>query len=180
MPPIPTPPRSGFTTTTEVPLYWCAYGPEGRHRTLVLHGGPGADHRYLLPQMLQLSDNRELVFYDQRGGGQSRDDSRQAITARTHVEDLDRVGTELGVEPLTLIGYSWGGLLAMLFAIEAAARRIRNAPARLVLIDPAPVTRAYREQFEAEFSRRQASGDVMRLRTELAHSDLRSRDPAAY
>ena len=57
------------------------------------------------------------------------------------------------LEPLTLIGYSWGGLLALLFAIEAAHHRTTHTPARLVLIDPAPVTRAYRDQFETEFAR---------------------------
>ena len=40
--------------------------------------------------------------------------------------------------PLHIVGYSWGGLLAMLYAIEAAAGRIATAPASLALIDPAP------------------------------------------
>src|SRR5262249_21937968 len=39
---------------------------------VVLHGGPGADHGYLLPQFAVLADQARLVFYDQRGGGQSR------------------------------------------------------------------------------------------------------------
>jgi len=51
---------------------------------------------------------------------------------------------------------------------------------RLVLIDPAPVTRAYRAQFEANFSERQSGGSVLRLREELAQSGLRERDPDAY
>jgi proline iminopeptidase len=50
----------------------------------------------------------------------------------------------------------------------------------LVLIDPAPVTRAFRAEFEAEFSRRQASADVAGERAALAESDLRVRDPDAY
>ena len=65
MPPIPPPRASGFTTSTPVPLYWCAYGREGARRLLVLHGGPGADHQYLLPQMLDLASDHELIFYDQ-------------------------------------------------------------------------------------------------------------------
>src|SRR5215216_4138507 len=77
---IPPPRASGFTTTTSVALYWCSYGIPGARRLLVLHGGPGADHRYLLPQMLELDDEHELVFYDQRGGGQSRTDDPTPIT----------------------------------------------------------------------------------------------------
>jgi len=182
MPPIPPPRASGFTTTTPVPLYWAAYGPEGAPRLLVLHGGPGAHHDYLLPQMLALAAKYELIFYDQRGGGQSKTEDRSPITWETHVADLGVVARELAGEPLSILGYSWGGLLALLYTVEAFARRDRMtpAPARLVLIDPAPVTRAYRAQFEANFSERQSGASVLRLREELAQSGLRERDPDAY
>src|SRR5689334_16559397 len=109
MPPIPPPRESGFTTTTSVPLYWVKYGPAGAPRILVLHGGPGADHGYLLPQMLALATNHELVLYDQRGGGQSKTDDRTPITWETHVRDLDLVIGELDIDPLVIVGYSWGG-----------------------------------------------------------------------
>ena len=188
MPPVPVPRVDGFTRTTDVPLYWCEYGAAGGEKLLLLHGGPGAHHDYLLPQMLSLAEpngaaSRELLFYDQRGGGRARSDTSDreaAITWETHVRDLELVIDELHVEPLTIVGYSWGGLLALLFAREAAARRVRFAPARLVLIDPAPVARRFRDQFEREFARRQASPEVQGLRDELAASGLRERDPAAY
>ena len=38
---------------------------------VVLHGGPGASHDYLLPQYDLLATRRSLLYYDQRGGGQS-------------------------------------------------------------------------------------------------------------
>src|SRR2546422_7393771 len=38
---------------------------------VVLHGGPGAHHDYLLPQYDRLARGRALLFYDQRGGGRS-------------------------------------------------------------------------------------------------------------
>ena len=177
---IADPRESGFTTTTSVPLFWCRYGPPNAPTLLVLHGGPGAHHDYLLPQMLELAQDYQLVFYDQRGGGQSKTDDRTPITWRTHVDDLDKVVGELRIDPLDIVGYSWGGLLAMLFAIEAAAGRTQHGPHRLVLIDPAPINREYRRQFEAEFNRRQASADVVKLRTDLAESGLRERDPEAY
>src|SRR5580692_13014683 len=86
----PTGPReSGFTKSTSVPLYWLRYGDRERPPLLVLHGGPGASHDYLLPQMLRLGGGRrELVFYDQRGGGRSQTDDRTPITWRSHVGDL--------------------------------------------------------------------------------------------
>ena len=181
MPPIPPPRDSGFTTSTPVPLYWCSYGAPGARRLFVLHGGPGADHRYLLPQMLDLARDHELIFYDQRGGGQSRTDASAdptPITWQTHVADLGAVTTELGASPLEIVGYSWGGLLAMLYATGASSELPR--PATLTLIDPAPLTREYRAEFEAEFARRQQGEVIQALRTELAQSGLRESDPAAY
>ena len=169
-----------MTATTSMPLYWARYGPVAADPLLVLHGGPGAHHDYLLPQMLELADEHQLVFYDQRGGGRSRTDDRAPITWRTHVEDLDQVIDELDARPLAIVGYSWGGLLAMLHAIEAASGRTRFRPERLVLIDPAPVSRTYRARFEAEFARRQTDPKVLALREQLLSSGLRERDPAAF
>ena len=193
MPPIPPPRDSGFTTSTPVPLYWCAYGPAGARRLLVLHGGPGADHQYLLPQMLALAGDHELVFYDQRGGGRSRTDDPAPITWQTHVEDLAAVANELGLDRLEFVGYSWGGLLAMLYATSARdaipgspvpvgdpGESPVPSPQSLILIDPAPITPRHREAFEAEFSRRQKSPVMQKMRADLASSGLRERDPDAY
>lgn len=180
-PPRPSAPRAtGFTTSTPVPLYWAAYGPPLGQRLLILHGGPGADHGYLLPQMLELARARELVFYDQRGGGRSRSDDRAPVTWRDHVADVGIVANEFGFEPLTLVGYSWGGLLALLYAAAAAANPMLRAPTRLALIDPAPVSRQFREVFEAEFARRQAAPVVQAMRHELVASGLRERNLDRY
>ena len=185
---IPPPRTVGFTTSTDVPLYWCAYGAERGERLLILHGGPGAHHDYLLPQMLRLAaphgiETRDLIFYDQRGGGRSRSESRERegdVTWQVLVQDLVRVVGELELRPLTLVGYSWGGLLALLFAREAFAGRVSIKPSRLVLIDPAPVAKRFRVQFESEFARRQNGPEVQALRDELAASGLRERDIEAY
>ena len=164
-----------------MPLYWVEYGDADAPPVLLLHGGPAASHDYLLPQMLALAEEHRLVTYDQRGGGRSRhDDDRAVIGWRDQVEDVARVAAELRVVPLTIVGYSWGGLLAMLYAIEAAAGRVAPPPERLVLIDPAPITRATRAEFEQEFARRQAGPEVAALRAELQASGLRERDPEAY
>ncbi|HWE43947.1 MAG TPA: alpha/beta fold hydrolase [Gemmatimonadaceae bacterium] len=173
------PTSSGFSSTTTVPLFWCRYGVPGAPPLLVLHGGPGASHDYLLPQMLELAKGHELVFYDQRGGGRSKTDDREPVTWRTQVEDLEALVAELGLEPPAIVGYSWGGLLALLATIERAARGAA-LPSLLVLIDPAPLTRQYRERFEAEFARRQNGPEIKAMREELAASGLRERDPEGY
>jgi proline iminopeptidase len=178
--PIPASRAEGFTATTDVPLYWCTYGAVGAPRLLVLHGGPGADHGYLLPQMLELAKDFELIFYDQRGGGKSKESVPTNVTWETQVGDLARVVAEFAIDPLTIVGYSWGGLLALLYAIEASKGRVARSPSRLALIDPAPVSIGYRTQFEAEFSRRQQGPVIQQMRAELAASGLKERDPDAY
>jgi proline iminopeptidase len=131
--------------------------------------------------MLELAAEHRVVMYDQRGGGRSRhDDDRAEITWQHQVSDAARVAAELHVDPLVVVGYSWGGLLALLYAIEAAAGRVQTKPIRLALIDPAPVNHASRVAFEQEFLRRQAGPEVAAMRQELAASGLRERDPQAY
>jgi proline iminopeptidase len=173
----------GFTTRTPVPLYFREDGHGDP--LLLLHGGPGAHHDYLYPQMLALAAQHRLITYDQRGGGQSKTDDPTPITWRTQVEDLAAVIGEFGLVPPmvtgpTLVGYSWGALLAMLYAVQCTLDASLPAPARLVLISPAPITRGWRDEFEATLAAR-GRGEVMqRLREELAASGLRERDPAAY
>jgi proline iminopeptidase len=142
---------------------------------IVLHGGPGAHHDYLLPQYDLLATGRELFHYDQRGGGRSPVSREVPVGWRDHVADLEAIRADLGVERLTLLGYSWGGLLAVLYYLEHPAR-----VERLALVSPASITAAYRRQFEEDFARRMAAPEIARARAELGASGLRERDPDAY
>jgi proline iminopeptidase len=178
--PIPAPREEGVTSNTETPLYWAAYGRANAPRLLVLHGGPGADHQYLLPQMLHLEEKYDLLFYDQRGGGKSKSDARIPVTWKTHVDDLAAVIGEFGLDPLSIVGYSWGAMLALLYAVQQRENHELRAPYRMALINPAPLSKEYRRQFETEFARRQASPEIQKLREDLAASALKERDPEAY
>jgi proline iminopeptidase len=142
---------------------------------IVLHGGPGASHDYLLPQYDLLATGRELFYYDQRGGGQSPVPRETPVGWREHVADLDALRAALGLERVVLCGYSWGGLLALLYLTEHPDR-----VERLALVSPAAITHEWRAQFEEEFARRMADPAVMAARDELRASGLRERDPAAY
>ncbi len=173
-----------MTQTTDVPLYWCRYGQAGAPPLVVLHGGPGAHHDYLLPQLLSLATlghGFELVFYDQRGGGRSKTDDPAPITVGTHVADFAAVTRELGVDGAPIVGYSWGALLAMHVVVAARAGAGGIAlPPWLVLISPAPFMPADRAVFDAELQRRQLAPEVAGLRAELQASGLRERDADAY
>lgn len=177
---IPPPREEGRTTTTAAPLYWAAYGKKGAPKLLFLHGGPGADHCYLLPQLLHLSDKYDLVFYDQRGGGKSKSGPADAITWQTHVEDLTAVIREFSLDPLSIVAYSFGALLTLKYLTESYSHPEMVKPKRMVLLDPAPLTRNYRKAFEDEFARRNRAPDIVRMREELNASGLRETDPSAY
>jgi proline iminopeptidase len=142
---------------------------------VVLHGGPGASFDYLLPGFDALATRRTLIYYDQRGGGRSPIPRDQAVTSQDHVADLDALRELWGESRLAILGYSWGGLLAQLYAIEHP-----ESVERLGLVCPAPSWRAARDDFERRFSERNLAPEVQAERQRLRESDLRVRDPAGF
>ncbi len=86
---------------------------------VILHGGPGLEHTYFLPQMGELAENYKLIFYDQRtsGGSISSTDS-SSITLGNFVEDLEGIRKAFDLDKMNLLGHSWGGMLAMFYATK--------------------------------------------------------------
>jgi proline iminopeptidase len=142
---------------------------------VVLHGGPGAHHDYLLPGFDAFARGRTLIYYDQRGGGRSPVARDVPVGWREQVADLAALSEVWGLPRLTLLGYSWGGLLALLFAVSHPAR-----VERLALVSAAPAWREGREEFERRFAARSSSPEILAARRELRESGLRQRDPAAH
>jgi proline iminopeptidase len=143
--------------------------------TVVLHGGPGAHHDYLLPGFDALANHRELIYYDQRGGGRSPVPRDVPVGWKEQVADLEELRRQWHMERLTLAGYSWGGLLALLYAVEHPDR-----VARLALVSPAPAWKEARLEFERRFEARNLAPELQRERAALRESGLRERDPADY
>src|SRR5881296_3835870 len=142
---------------------------------VVLHGGPGAHHDYLLPQYDLLARGRTLLYYDQRGGGRSPVPRDTPVGWPEQVADLEALRGHWRLDTLTLLGYSWGGLLALLYALEHPDR-----VARLALVSSAPVTAAWRDEFERRFAARMAAPWIVRARAELTASGLARTDADRY
>jgi proline iminopeptidase len=142
---------------------------------VVLHGGPGAHHDYLLPQYDRLAQRRTLLYYDQRGGGRSPVTRETPVGWREHVADLEALRDLWGLDRVTLLGYSWGGLLAVLYALVHPDR-----VARLALVSAAPLTAAWRDEFERRFAARMAQPWLARAKAELTASGLSRTDPEKY
>jgi len=85
---------------------------------LVLHGGPGSAHD-ALEGLAALSDQgRRVVFYDQLGSGESdRPDDPSLWTVETFIDQLRSVRDGLGLDEIHLVGSSWGGMLAVEYAL---------------------------------------------------------------
>ncbi|MDT9001799.1 alpha/beta hydrolase [Paucibacter sp. APW11] len=93
-----------------------AHGPANAPVLIVLHGGPGADYRYLLG-LQALADRYRVVFYDQLGSGLSERVPAEQITVQSFIDDLDAVVAHFGRQrPVHLLGHSWGAMLASAYA----------------------------------------------------------------
>ena len=118
-------------------------GPDLRYRVLghggdtaiVVHGGPGLHMKYLLAPLARLAETKTLIFYDQRGRGESAEvtDSTE-FTLEADLVDLDAVRTHFKLERVKLIGHHWGGAVAALYAVGHPER-----VERMVLVSPYPV-----------------------------------------
>jgi proline-specific peptidase len=95
---------------------------EARLPLVVLHGGPGATHQYLEPLRALAGFGRRVIFYDQIGCGRSdRPEDPAFYGVQTFVDELDAVRAQLGLERVHVLGQSWGGMLAMEYALRAPA-----------------------------------------------------------
>ena len=92
----------------------------GGIKVLILHGGPGVSHEYLeamesfLPQA-----GIEMYYYDQLGCNNSdRPDDASLWTLARYTEEVEEVRRALGLEQFVLYGHSWGGILAIEYALN--------------------------------------------------------------
>ena len=146
-------------------LHVASVGGEHAPPLLVLHGGPGEAHDSLRPWLDRLaSPARCVVYFDQRGGGRSTVAVGSAPASwEQHARDVDAVRVHLGVDRIDLLGFSWGALLALLYAGEHPQR-----VAQLVLVSPPPTSRRHDEAMRDGERRAAARPEVMALRARLA------------
>lgn len=108
----------GFVNVNGFNLFHKAFG-SGDRVMLCLHGGPGAMHDYLLP-LGKLGDQRiKVVLYDQLGCGKSeRPKDTSLFTIDYGVEEVEGVRRALDLDKMTVMGSSYGGALALAYALK--------------------------------------------------------------
>lgn len=112
--------------------------PAGKLPVLMLHGGPGAPHDYLENLSVFAETGRPVIFYDQLGCGNSdQPDNPDLWEVETFLDELAVVRRELGLDQIHLLGQSWGGMLAMEYALTKpegiASLIIASSPASMIL-----------------------------------------------
>ena len=112
------------------------YTTNGQGRPMLLmHGGSGLDHTYFRPWLDTLSDQVQLIYYDQLGQGRStRPQSYEGISMGTWADEADALRASLGHERIILLGHSFGGFIAQEYAL-----RHGDHLEGLILCDTAPV-----------------------------------------
>lgn len=111
------PDRTMYVDVNGTRLYCETFG-EGTP-LVCLHGGLGINRAYLkAPGILGLTtSNHEVVFYDQRGHGYSGRCDPETYTHLNWVNDLHELSRVLGYERFSLLGHSYGGFLAIQYAL---------------------------------------------------------------
>jgi proline-specific peptidase len=94
----------------------------GKYPLICLHGGPGATHDYFGCLEAFATTERRVILYDQLGWGNSDHIQNPAMwTVELFVEELGVIRQALGLEVVHLLGHSWGGQLAMEYALTQPA-----------------------------------------------------------
>jgi proline iminopeptidase len=146
--PAPTPtPIQGLQAVNGTHLY---YESIGNGAPLIVLHGSGGSHRYFLPYMEALSDQYQLIFYDQRGTGLS-DGSLDpaAISIDQFIEDLEALRVAFGLEKIALMGHSWGAIIALAYAVK-----YQTHLDHLILVDSIPVNNKFAIEFSETYQER--------------------------
>ncbi|MEQ1884516.1 MAG: alpha/beta fold hydrolase [Bryobacteraceae bacterium] len=123
-------PKGDYLQTGNTKLW---YEAEGTGDPVVLiSGGPGDTHAIYHPFFSRFADHHRVIYYDPFGVGKSdkAKDKSEYRFARD-IEDLEAVRNQLGLPSITVIGHSYGSIVAQAYALKYP-----QAVKRLVLIGP--------------------------------------------
>lgn len=121
---VPIPVSEGFIPFQKYRTFYKIVGdldqiPSGKKPVLAIHGRP-VSHVALEPLEKLAETGRPVVFYDQLGCGRSdRPDNPAMWTVNLFVEEVAAIRRHLNIEQVHLLGHSWGGVVAMEYALKS-------------------------------------------------------------
>jgi len=109
--------EEGFAPSEDgVEIHYKVYG-KGKP-LLVINGGPGFPSYYFQDLAKELSENRKIIIFDQRGTGDSnvKNYDSGTINLTKMVRDIEALREHLKINKWDVMGHSFGGVLSMLYA----------------------------------------------------------------
>lgn len=156
--------EEGYKSVNGTEIYYKRMGTG--EPLVIVHGGPVLEHGYLLPHLKPLSDSYELIFFDQRLSGRSAVDvDSSAVTMQNFTDDIEALRESLNLGKIHLMGHSWGGLLAMKYAVKYPQNLNK-----VVLSNTMPGSAELWQQEEIELAKRTTSSD-RRAREKVRNSE---------
>ena len=132
--------------------YYKVFGDLDNHTrvpVVVLHGGPGLSHDYMLPNA-DLADEPygyPVIFYDQIGNARSThlpDEPEDFWSVDLFLDELENILAHFKIQDrYYIVGHSWGGMLAAEFVVRRQPKGLR----RLVIADAPSATALWRQSF---------------------------------
>lgn len=158
--PMPVIPPTGHVQRPGVALAYWVYGQPhaGVTPVFAVNGGPGLSHIYMVQNDVwqRLAAHRQVIFYDQRGTGESPlSDPAAPQTMDTQVADLDALRERLHFDRIDLCGDSFGGLLVIAYA-AAHPEHVH----KLIISDGLPSRKAIVHLFPQVFPDRLEADDA--------------------
>lgn len=105
--------QEGKVPAGDIEIAWRSVGTGDP--LVVVHGGPGLGHGYM-SGLDVLADQSRVIFYDQRGSGGTELGDPDKVTFAGAIADLEALRKGLGIDKISLIGHSFGGLISILYA----------------------------------------------------------------
>lgn len=103
-----------FVKIEEKNIYYEEYGTHNKHTIVYFHGGPGESCLSYTHQAKVLGENYHVIAFDQYGV--LRSDAileNQVFGVKDHVQLIEEMRKKLGVNSWTVLGHSYGGMLAV-------------------------------------------------------------------
>ena len=150
----------------------CGYGEP----VVIIHGGPGFDHKHMLPFKKLAENEFKVIFYDQRGSGNSGGTIDPAsINIDRFVEDLEAIRSTMNLGKINLIGHSFGGFLGMEYGIKYP----ENLES-LILLAPAGASKEYLPRYFGNIERNTDPEDKEAMHKIAESEAFLNKDPAAF
>jgi len=146
---------------------------------IFLAGGPGLNAIYMQPVWQRLSKNYRCIILNQRGTDSSLVPVVDAasMSMDNYVNDIEALRKHLRLEKLTLLGHSWGGMLAMVYLAKEPDR-----VKKMILLDSGGPDTSFGKVFESNFEKRLTKEDRNEIRRldSLGFSTMRGSWPGYF